>query len=53
MSKQPSYKKAHYAKPFLPEIFPSYPGYLWIDTDVWLQDSSAIKHYITAADNAP
>ena len=53
MSKQPSHKKAYYAKPFLPEIFPSYPGYLWIDADVWLQDSSAIEHYITAADKSP
>ena len=53
MSKQPSYKKAYYAKPFLPEIFPGYSGYLWIDADVWLQDSSAIEHYITAADKAP
>ena len=49
MSKQPSYKKAYYAKPFLPEIFPGYSGYLWIDADVWLQDPSAIEHYITAA----
>lgn len=53
MSKQLSYKKAYYAKPFLPEIFPGYSGYLWIDADVWLQDSSAIEHYITAADKSP
>ena len=53
MSQQPSYKKAYYAKPFLPEIFPGYSGYLWIDADVWLQDSSAIEHYITAADKSP
>ena len=53
MSKQPSYKKAYYAKPFLPEIFPGYSGYMWIDADVWLQDSSAIEHYIAASEKAP
>ena len=53
MSKQPSYKKAYYAKPFLPEIFPGYSGYMWIDADVWLQDSSAIEHYVVASQKAP
>ena len=52
VSKQPSHKKAYYAKPYLPEIFPDYSGYMWIDADVWLQDSSAIEHYIAASEKA-
>lgn len=53
MSKQPLHKKAYYAKPYLPEIFPGYSGYMWIDADVWLQDSAAIEHYIAAAGKSP
>lgn len=53
MSKQPSHKKAYYAKPYLPEIFPGYSGYMWIDADVWLQDSSAIEHYVAASEKSP
>ncbi len=51
-SKQPLYKKAYYAKPFLPDVFPGYSGYMWVDADVWLQDSSALEHYAVAAENA-
>ena len=53
MSKQPPYKKAYYAKPYLPEIFPGYSGYMWIDADVWLQDPAAIEHYIDASEKVP
>lgn len=53
MSKQPSHKKVYYAKPYLPEIFPGYSGYMWIDADVWLQDYSAIEHYIASSEKAP
>ena len=52
ISKQPSHKKAYYAKPYLREIFPGYSGYMWIDADVWLQDSSAIEHYISASEKS-
>lgn len=53
MSKQSHHKKAYYAKPFLPDIFPGYSGYMWIDADVWLQDPSTIEHYIAASKKAP
>lgn len=52
MSKQPSHKKAYYAKPFLPDIFPNHEGYMWIDADVWFQDSSALNHYSSASEKA-
>nr|QIJ55922.1 glycosyltransferase [uncultured bacterium] len=53
MSKQPPYKKVYYAKPYLPDIFPGHVGYMWIDADVWFQDSSAIEHYISASEKTP
>lgn len=53
LAEQPLHKKIYYAKPFLPEIFAGYSGYMWIDADVWLQDSAALAHYIDAAETAP
>ena len=52
MSKQPLHKKVFLAKPFLPEIFPGHSGYMWIDADIWLLDSSAIEHYIKASEQS-
>lgn len=37
------------ARPFLPEDFPGYDIYLWVDSDVWFQDPQAINMYITGA----
>ena len=37
------------ARPFLPEYFPGYDIYLWIDSDVWLQDLSVLTRYIDGA----
>ena len=44
----PKYKKIFLLKPFLPDIFPGYDGYIWIDADVWFQYSDAIDDYVTA-----
>ncbi|WP_287129187.1 hypothetical protein [Candidatus Cyanaurora vandensis] len=38
----PSYLKGSYARPHLPEYFPGYQTYLWIDADAWVQDWSAV-----------
>ncbi|MFT0787614.1 class I SAM-dependent methyltransferase [Synechococcus sp. H55.10] len=40
---QPNYLKALASRPFLPEYFPGYEVYIWIDADAWLQDWSAIE----------
>jgi predicted O-methyltransferase YrrM len=40
--KQPRYLKALVSRPFLPEYFPGYEVYIWIDADAWVQDWSAI-----------
>lgn len=37
------------ARPFLPDYFPGYDVYIWIDSDVWLQDVSVIRHYVASA----
>ena len=37
------------ARPFLPEYFPGYDVYLWIDSDVWLQDDAVLEKYIQGA----
>lgn len=37
------------ARPFLREYFPGYDVYIWIDSDVWLQDAGLIESYASAA----
>lgn len=37
------------ARPFLPEYFPGYDVYAWVDSDVWFQDPLALRAYIDAA----
>ncbi|MFT8247076.1 hypothetical protein [Roseomonas sp. BN140053] len=37
------------ARPFLPEYFPGYDVYLWIDSDVWLQDLAVLTQYAEGA----
>ena len=47
-NKTPEYKKVFLSKPFIPDMFPGYEGYVWIDADVWFQDAEAIEDYIDA-----
>ncbi len=44
-------RKAQFARPFLPQHFPGYETYLWLDADAWLQDWSAVELYAAAADD--
>lgn len=37
------------ARPFLREYFPGYDFYVWIDSDIWLQDPGVIADYIAGA----
>lgn len=37
------------ARPFLREYFPGYDVYVWIDSDVWLQDQGVIDEYVEGA----
>lgn len=54
----PSYKvigkdwlKSQVSRAFLPNYFPNYEKYLWIDCDAWVQDWSAIELYFKGCDN--
>jgi hypothetical protein len=37
------------ARPFLPDYFPGHDIYLWIDSDVWLQDPAVLDAYVAGA----
>ena len=37
------------ARPFLPEYFPGFDVYVWIDSDVWLQDAAVLEAYVRGA----
>lgn len=37
------------ARPFLPSYFPGHDIYVWIDSDVWLQDPSVLQTYLDGA----
>ena len=37
------------ARPFLREYFPGFDVYMWIDSDVWLQDQGVIEEYVQGA----
>lgn len=42
-------QKGQFCRPFLPEYFPDYGIFFWIDADAWVQDRSAIDLFLTAA----
>lgn len=37
------------ARPFLREYFPGYDVYVWIDSDIWLQDPGVFATYVDGA----
>ncbi len=37
------------ARPFLPSYFPGFDVYVWIDSDVWLQDGAVLETYVGGA----
>ncbi len=46
------YNPAHLsflARPFLREYFPGYDVYVWIDSDIWVQDITVIASYVSGA----
>ncbi len=56
--KVPSYKvgnkewlKSQVSRAFLPEYFPGYKKYLWIDADAWVNSWEAIELYFKGSDN--
>lgn len=43
------YLKGIVCKPFLPEYFPGYETYLWMDPDTWVQRWEGVDMFLTAA----
>ena len=48
IDKASEYKKVFVSKPFIPDIFPGYENYVWVDADIWFQDAGAIDDYVEA-----
>lgn len=45
----PDYVRTHIARSFLPEIFPGHDAYLWLDSDMWVQQHEAVDLYFHEA----
>ena len=43
--------KSQVSRAFLPEYFPGFKKYLWIDADAWVNDWSAVELYFKGSDN--
>ena len=43
---------ARAARPFLPDMFPGYATYIWLDADVWVQQELGLRWLIDAAAGA-
>jgi hypothetical protein len=43
--------KSQVSRAFLPNYFPNYEKYLWIDCDAWVNDWSSVKLYFQACEN--
>lgn len=44
------YLKACVCRPFLPQLFPGYDVYFWMDADTWVQDWAAIELFLFGAE---
>ncbi len=45
----PAPLRSFLARPFLPDYFPGYDVYVWIDSDVWLQRLEVLATYVAGA----
>jgi len=43
--------KSQVSRAFLPNYFPEFKKYLWIDSDAWVQDWSCVELYFKACEN--
>ena len=43
--------KSQVSRAFIPNYFPNYKKYLWIDCDAWVQEWSAVELYFKACEN--
>jgi hypothetical protein len=45
----PGYFKAMTSRPYLPQHFPGYDLYMWVDSDAWVQDASILSLFLDVA----
>lgn len=45
-------KLGYLARPFLPDNFPGYDVYVWLDADTWIQHGDAVRQLIAGATEA-
>lgn len=48
-TKGKEYLKACVARPWIPQIFPGYDVYFWMDADTWVQDWSGVDLFLRGA----
>lgn len=48
-----AYTQAQYVRPFIPEIFPGYDYYVWLDSDTWVQDGETIRSLLNTVTRFP
>lgn len=48
-----NYMKAQVCRPFIPQIFPGYSCYLYLDSDVWVQKRESVEIALSAARDSP
>jgi hypothetical protein len=48
-TKGKDYLKACVCRPFLPQIFPGYESYIWMDADTWIQSWDGVALFIEGA----
>lgn len=48
-----NYLKSCICRPFIPEIFPGYDIYMWMDSDTWVQDWPTMMLFIEGAKEKP
>lgn len=47
--KNKEYLKSCVCRPFIPDYFPNYELYFWLDADTWIQKWESLELYITGA----
>lgn len=50
ISSDKEFLKACVCRPFLPQIFPGYDIYFWMDADTWVQDWTAVELFLIGAE---
>ncbi|HEY0833608.1 MAG TPA: hypothetical protein VGE72_06815 [Azospirillum sp.] len=46
---EPAHRKALTVRAFMRDYFPGYEVYLWLDSDIWVQDGASVALYADAA----